>query len=147
LLAGVHDHLARLRKLEVVEVGQLVLRLPAEARTCYGNPCPGVEADPAAAPEYARQAPRLARLTELAEQLSASPAGIGADPAGAEADLAALRALDIVEIGRLLTVAPAPSPYCYNLPCPDDVRRADTENQRRAGVVHDLARATAAEGL
>jgi hypothetical protein len=145
MVGEVERNLARLRALEVVDVQRLVLDLPAEARQCYGAPCSYM--DPAVTAEYRRQAPRLARLTELATRLAAAPGVAPAEPAGAEADLAALRKLEVVEIGRLVTVAPAPSPNCYNLPCPDDVKRAEAENQRRAGVAHALAVQSLAEKL
>jgi hypothetical protein len=34
---------------------------------------------------------------------------------------------------------PATQPNCYNLPCPEDLQRAEAEDQRRAGVARVLA--------
>ncbi|MEA2696978.1 MAG: hypothetical protein QOI66_1249 [Myxococcales bacterium] len=145
LQVDVQDHLARLRDLQVVEVGQLVMQLPDEATACYGLPC-----SPEAAESLDRalrvQAPRLARLTDLAEQSAQTPTVTG-DPGDAAADLAALRGLAIVELGGLLSVTPQKSASCYNLVCPGDAERAAAENARRAHVLHDVATAAVARGL
>jgi hypothetical protein len=148
LAADVHADLAALQSLQVVQVNEVVLLNAPEAYNCYGTPpCPGSETDPAVAAELARQAPRLARLTDIAEGLAGASEVAPADPASVAGDLYVLRELRIVDIGDLLTVSPASSPNCYNLPCPEDVAAADTENQRRAGVVHAWAAEAVAEEL
>ena len=140
--AEVADHLARLRALQIVEVGQLMMAVPGEATACYNLPCTPEMADRA----LRIQAPRLARLTDLAEQ-STQTSSVTGDPGDAAADLAALRGLAIVELGGLLSVTPQASASCYNLVCPGDAERAAAENARRAHVLHDVATAAAARGL
>jgi hypothetical protein len=147
LAADVRANVERLRGLEVVDVYSAVFDTP-EASNCYGAPpCPGSESNPDVAAELARQAPRLARLTDIAAGLAAATEGAPADPAGAAADLAALDGLRIVELGNLLTVAPAANPICYNTPCPSDVAAATAENGRRAGIVHAWAAEAVSEKL
>jgi hypothetical protein len=146
VVADLRDHMQRLGNLKVVEVFTLDVAIP-EAANCYGGaPCDGLESNGAVTAEYARQAPRLARLTDMAEALAASaelPAA-GPDPT---ADIAALNGLKIVDFGTLVKVEPASSPNCYNLPCADDIARAAAENQRHADVVHSLALTAVAEQL
>jgi len=147
LIVDVRANVDRLRALQIVDVYSAVFDTP-EASNCYGGPpCAGSESDPAVAAELARQAPRLARLTDIAAGLAASTEVPAADPAGAAADLAALDGLRIVELGNLLTVAPASNPICYNTPCPSDVAAADAENGRRAGIVHAWAAEAVSEKL
>jgi hypothetical protein len=142
LQAGVQDHLARLRDLQIIEVGQLLMEVPGEATACYNLPCTPEMADRA----LRIQAPRLARLTDLAEQ-SAQAASVTGDLGDAGVDLAALRGLAIVDLGGLVSVTPQKSASCYNLVCPDDAQRAAAENARRAHVLHDVATAAVARGL
>jgi hypothetical protein len=138
VVADLRDHMQRLQNLKVVEVYTLDVAIP-EAANCYGGPpCNGLESNPAVTAEYARQAPRLDRLTEMAEALAASSELPAAGP-DASADIAALNGLQIVDFGTLVKVEPASSPNCYNLPCPEDVASAAAENQRHADVVHSLA--------
>jgi hypothetical protein len=147
LEADVAEHLARLKGLQTVEVGKLVLSLPCQAASSYGS-CPDDVYADLLREAYVRQAPRLARLTEVAEAIARAPEVAPMDPAGAdiEADLAALNSLAIVDIQGLLTVAPVQTGQCYGA-CPEDKDRANAENQRRAGVAHELARQTAAGKL
>ena len=56
-----------------------------------------------------------------------------------DANLNALRALELVEIGKLIRDEPANNPYCYNLPCPEDVEAAAVENEARAAQVENVA--------
>jgi len=138
VVAAIKSDLASLTDLHVFGVGGLVVSNP-EASNCYGGaPCADLVSNPAVAAEYARQAPRLRQLTQLAQELAAT-ADLPAAGADTTADLAALNNLAIVYIGQLVTVAPASSPICYNTPCPDDIARADAENRHHADVVHALA--------
>ena len=57
LTVTIEEDLARLRQLQIVEVRQLKLSLPAEATACYGLPCPGTEWQAQYDAERARQAP------------------------------------------------------------------------------------------
>src|SRR5829696_6472578 len=63
-VANIDVNLERLRALEVVGVGDLIVKLPAEATNCYG-PCPGYEDAPVKAKEDA--AARLEALADVAE--------------------------------------------------------------------------------
>jgi hypothetical protein len=147
LAADVHADVAALAALQVVDVYEVVLNAP-EAYNCYGtHPCPGSESDPTVAAELARQAPRLDRLTAIAEGLAGSSEVAPVDPYSVGPDLDSLRNLRIVNLGQLLRVSPASNPTCYNTPCPEDVAAADAENGRRAGVVHAWAAEAAAENL
>jgi len=146
LEADVAEHLARLQALQTVQVGKLVLSLPCQAASNYGS-CPDDVYAGLVKEAYARQAPRLARLTEVAEAIARAEV-TPMDPASAdiEADLAALNRLAIVDVQGLLTIAPVYTGHCYGA-CPEDKDRANAENQRRAGVAHALAREAAAQKL
>ncbi|HET6280571.1 MAG TPA: hypothetical protein VFH73_06385 [Polyangia bacterium] len=144
LETDVAEHLARLQALQTVAVGKLVVSLPCQAASNYGT-CPDDVYADMVREAYARQAPRLARLTELAETIARAEVA-PVDPTVAVDDLAALNRLAIVDVQGLLTVAPVYTGHCYGA-CPADKDRADAENQRRAGVVHDLAREAAAQKL
>jgi hypothetical protein len=135
--AAIHTDLDRLRALDVFTVGGVVRDLPSEATSCYrddigGLPCPGWE-DAVHAADAANE-PRLATLVGTAEGAAAS----AVDPAYAMDtqrvgdDLAALRALQIVEIGELVVTVPDNSANCYGIPCPGEQARADAENRARA---------------
>jgi hypothetical protein len=136
----VQAQLERLRGLQIVEVGELVSALPNAATACYGNPCPSDVWDRIVAERTSSQLYRLTRLTDLGAQVAArSYAAPPVEPAAQ--DLAVLRGLAIVEIGDLLTVVPAASPNCYDLPCQPEIDAAAAENARRASVVHAWATA------
>jgi hypothetical protein len=146
VVADLRDDMQRLQNLKVVEVFTLDVAIP-EAANCYGGaPCDGFESNAAVTAEYARQAPRLAQLTQLAETLAGSSELPTADP-DVTADIAALNGLKIVDFGALVKVEPASSPNCYNLPCPEDVASANAANQHHADVVHSLAAMAVAEQL
>ena len=70
-LAHVDQNLARLKALQVFEVGQLIVDMPEGAMNCYG-PCPGTEAAVEKAREQA--AVRLEKLTTVAVSASEKPA-------------------------------------------------------------------------
>jgi hypothetical protein len=146
-LAESEPDLARLRALEAFDVGPLELALPGEATACYGLPCPGWEERVGV--EVARQLPRLAELTRVAEDARAEAYGDAAAPSTAEVDaaLASLRELHVVRVGELLVAQPATDPYCYNLPCPEDIEAARVENAERAAFVTRLAARLEHDGL
>ena len=143
---SIRQSLDRLRSLEIVNVGRLVMNLPSEATACYGLPCPG---GPWVAPtelERARQAPRLAKLAELAVAESRD-AGLSPAPAGAAAAaVAALADLKIVEVAGLVLASPRYSGHCYGI-CPEDQAVADRENGLRAARVQAIAAAAKSAGL
>jgi hypothetical protein len=137
--------LDRLRALELVDLGRLVIRLPAEATACYCRPCPGWESR--VQEERARQAPRLAALTDLATTM-APAADLPPRPVSeAAAAAAALSALEIVEINGLILTQPAVSAACYNLPCPADVEAAERENRRRVAAAFAIGDSARRSGL
>lgn len=138
LEAGIAADLDALRALDVVEVGGLVMRLPTEATACYGLPCN--DADRARwTAERQAQAARLAELAAQATDAAEDAAATAPPPAEVEAAVAALRDLQIVEVGALIHAEPASQPECYNLPCPSDVAAAEAANARRAAAVVAIA--------
>ena len=141
---SVQQSLDRLRALQTVEVRDLVVDLPAEARACYGL-CAGWEERYQA--ERARQAPRVARLAALAEAAAADtslpPRAIGE----ADAALQALAGLQIVDVAGLVEVQPANNPQCYNLPCPEDIDNAERANAAHVAQVFALVAAAKKSGI
>ncbi len=138
-LAQVDENLARLRALDVVLVGELVVDMPQEATNCYG-PCPGSEPKILAAKEDA--ALRLAKLVPVAETAVKAPSSYLCTEL-VDANLAALNALHVVEVKGLVHSQPKNSPSCYNLPCPADIEAAKAEDAARAAKLDALARGTA----
>lgn len=124
--------LDQLAALEVFAVGGLLARYPAGAMNCYGV-CPGFEDEVAQANEVACE--RLATLAEHVDAAIAANAAVEPDAceqAAIEANLAALRALEIVEVGEFLAVVPQNNPMCYNVPCPADEQAAELATCERA---------------
>ncbi len=136
--ASIQQSLDRLRALQVIEVGNLVLNLPAEATSCYGVPCAGSAWIQPYRDEQARQAPRLEKLAVLAEETMHNQYLTPHDKSEAEAAIQALNALQIVSVGALITVQPNNSLECYNLPCPSDIQAADQENAKRVTEVFGM---------
>ncbi|HEX9295008.1 MAG TPA: hypothetical protein VF881_04215, partial [Polyangiaceae bacterium] len=73
--AGIDENLARLRSLQIFEVGGFLLNAP----NCYGMPCPGHEQEYADAKEA--QAKRLADFTNSALSAAAATAPSYTGPA------------------------------------------------------------------
>jgi len=140
-LAQVDLNLARLRDLDVLEVGDLLVDLPAEASNCYG-PCPGSEAAILQAKQEA--ALRLAEFVEVAEAAAAAPSGYLCTEQVDE-NLAALAGLEIVEVLGLVQVEPANNPQCYNLPCQADIDAANAANELRAAQLDSIAQSANAK--
>jgi hypothetical protein len=141
--AAIDASLQRLRALQVYDVERLVLDVPGDDGACYGLPCPGPTTDAA----RARQEPRLARLATLAEAVHARtdlPAHTLDETAAAAAALSALR---IVQVTRLVEVQPKSSPECYNLPCPGDEATAQQQNERAVAEAFAVTAAAQAEKL
>ena len=129
---AVQHSLARLRALQIVEVGDLVLDLPAEAQACYGV-CPGWEQRYRA--ERARQAARAERLASLAEGAAADGSLAPREWSEAGVALQALAGLQIVQVSGLIEVKPASNPQCYYQPCPGDIDTADRLNANHVAQV------------
>jgi hypothetical protein len=131
----VQDDLAQLAALEVFEVGNLLARYPVGALNCYGL-CPEFEDEVAQANELARE--RLAALTEIAatavESDSAADPGV-CEQATIDQNLAALHALEVVEVGQLIAVVPQNNPACYNVPCAEDIEVAAQQTCERAATL------------
>ncbi|MDP3233303.1 MAG: hypothetical protein Q8N26_11045 [Myxococcales bacterium] len=132
---SVQESLARLRALDLFTVDRMVMTLPANAGQCYGL-CPG-EAE-AYDVELARQAKRLSAFAEKAEACNSGNCYVFTPKSGAEA-LEALNALEIVHVTSLVTAEPKNNASCYNLPCPEDVATAKTENRRREVIAFTIA--------
>lgn len=143
-VAHIDANLAKLRALELFEVGDLIMRAPDGDMSCYGLPCPDqVDAVRAAT------AVKLEKLAALAEEVSndhvtaCDATTIGA---AADAHLATLDSLAIVDVGAFLELAPANNPMCYNLPCESDIAAADAANCNKVVRLGVLA-AKAAEAF
>ena len=120
-----------LADLDVFEVGDLILDVPAEAFSCYGWPCPEWAEEIAAARQEASV--RLAAFTELAVYAVSdvnSPYVFPENWIGWHLD--ALRDLEVVEIGDLIEDEPEVTGNCYALPCPEEIAAADERNNERA---------------
>jgi hypothetical protein len=146
-VTSVEQDLERLRALQVVEVGQLVLDLPAAATACYGIPCPGSSLWPTYDAEKARQAGRLDQLVTLANVAAHNQYLTPHQASEADAAVQALAGLQIVEVSGLVEAKPANNPSCYNLPCPADQAAAEAENARRVTVAFGIADAAKKSGL
>ena len=144
---SIEQSFERLRALRIVDVRNLVLNLPAEATACYGLPCEGSVWEQRYRDERARQAPRLARLTDLAEATVHGQYHVTHDKSEAEAAIQALAALAIVEVAGLVETKPANNPQCYNLPCPTEVDAADRENSARVSQVFAIVDAAKQSNL
>jgi hypothetical protein len=145
VITGINKDLARLKQLDVVSIGWLVVP-GADASSCYVHPCEAAKTDPVLAADYARQAPRLHAVADMGEAIAAVSAAL--PPAtDTAADLTALQALQLVDQWALVTVAQPTTGSCYSLPCPDDIAAVKAENARRAAVLHALAVETTAAGL
>jgi hypothetical protein len=136
-LENIDANLERLDALEVFEVGELIIDVPAGAYNCYG-PCPGFET--AEADAEVESALRLAAMADAAEA-SVIDWTIPnmCESEVIEANLEALEALDIVDVGDLLVAEPVASAHCYdgNPPaeggvCPKDISDAEAETCHRA---------------
>jgi hypothetical protein len=129
----------RLRALQIIDVGQLVLNLPAEATSCYGVPCPNSPWQQPYVDERARQAPRLATLADVFEQASRDVYLQPAPMSQADAAIQSLTALQVIAVGGIVQAQPANNPQCYNLPCQSDIDAAQTENERRVAKALEAA--------
>ncbi len=140
---SIQQSLARLDKLEIFQTDSLVSKLPAEAFSCYGSPCPGGKWEKPFLEERARQAPRLARLADIAEVVSRDTSLTPRDPNEAASALAALNALEVVHVEFLVEAQPKNNPECYGLPCTAD--KADADRATGLHVAQALAIADVAK--
>jgi hypothetical protein len=137
------DNLHRLQGLEIVEVGDVILDLPAEAVCAYfWTPCPGFEDELNDALRQA--APRLEALADVAQVADEDdvPAWSYACRDSVIADnLDALSGLDIVLVGDLLVAEPERN--CpYSLPCEEDIIAAEELTCERASTLDKIVLAT-----
>jgi hypothetical protein len=144
--ASLEKSFDRLNALQVFPAYQLVLNLPAEATACYGVPCDSKWQKPYD-DERARQAPRLAKLADIAEAV-VNEKSLAPQPIyDSDAAVKALADLQIVTVDSLIQVAPANNPECYNLPCPSDQQAADATNQLHVAQALAIAEAAKKSGL
>ena len=136
--ATVDENLTRLRALKVVTVGDLIVKLPAEATNCYG-PCPGSEAVVAKAKDDA--AMRLDKLADIAESAAKTPVADACADATIDQNIAALKTLQIVDVQGLIKEEPKNNPNCYSLPCPADIEAAKAITCERAGKLASIVNA------
>ena len=130
---SVSEDLAALDALQLVEVRGLVVDQPCSIYVA----CPDDEQRMA---RYVEQAERLHALVDLAEDDvdELGPCYTTASDI-VERSVAAIEALQIVDLGELLLEEAAPEPNCYNLPCADELARVDEINERRALILYHLA--------
>ena len=143
----IDQSMARLRALDIMEATRLVLELPAQALSCYCIPCPGSEWVAPYQAERARQAPRVAKLAEIAEAALHNPYLVPSTTERAAEAAAALAALRIVDVPSLVRTEPAASPQCYNLVCPADKEKADAANGMRVAQALKIAEDAKQAGL
>jgi|GEM_PF-6075995 len=138
---ALRSNLELLAELQIVEVGALVLDYPEGAMNCYG-PCP--EFVDEIAEVDASQAARLAELVDIASE--AATLSLQVEECSVEViddNLAALDGLDIVEVFGMVEEVPQNNPYCYNLPCAEDIERAEEINcQRATALAHIVEEAS-----
>jgi hypothetical protein len=135
---SITDSFDKLRGLQMVSVGNLVLNLPAEATACYGLPCPGSPYEQQYRDERARQAPRLATLADLAVQANADESVQAVDPIQADAAVKALNDLAIVNVSGMLLVQPTNNVNCYAQPDVCAANSATAKQQNGLRVAHAL---------
>jgi hypothetical protein len=138
-MANVEVNLERLRALSVFEVRDLVVKQPGEADNCYGLPCSDTSGT--AAERESRAALRLARLADAAENAVNSAYAATQCIERVDLNLAALRDLEVVDVGEFMRIEPANNPYCYNLPCGEDLEAAAVANEARAADLESIAHA------
>lgn len=131
--AQVSEDLEQLEALEVFTVGELIGGDASQAFNCY-DPCDGAES---VVDDYEQRALALNELTEVA-MADHSESDAECDMDAVDAHLDALRALQVVEVGEFVSQQAAPSPYCYNLPCPADEAAAQEVNCARANTLEAL---------
>jgi hypothetical protein len=136
-LANVDENLARLRDLDLFEVGELIVNLPSEATNCYGLPCPVAQEALQAARVHGAE--RLANLAGAAERATATPYSGYACGTRIDVNLETLRSLEVVGIGAFVRILPENNPNCYNQPCPADIAAADARNEARAAELESIA--------
>jgi len=131
------DDLAALADLDVMSDVTLLSNQADAAFNCYG-PCPDADQEVAA---FVAQVERLhvltARAVDAAEQAAPDTCPVDA----VDDNLAALRALDVIEMSGFLAVEAETSPYCYNLPCPEQQAAADAETCTRAAQLDAITAA------
>jgi hypothetical protein len=139
-LARVDDNLARLHALDVFELGELIVQMPEEATACYGQPCPGSE--PLIEAAKGEAALRLDDFVAAAEPAAAEGIAGNCEPAVVDANIAALQALQVVDVKGLIEEQPKNNPNCYNLPCQEDIDAAQAITCDRAGKLASIVEAT-----
>jgi hypothetical protein len=142
---SIADSFDKLRGLQMVSVGGLVLNLPAEATACYGLPCPGSPYEQQYRDERARQAPRLATLANLATQANADESVQAVDPTQADAAVKALNDLAIVSVSGIVVTQPTNSVNCYTQPDVCAANEASTKQQNGLRVARALETADLAK--
>jgi hypothetical protein len=145
--ASITQTFDRLRALQILDVGNLVLNLPAEATACYGVPCLNSPWQQPYLDERARQAPRLATLADAFEQANRDAYLQPAPMSEANAAIQSLSSLKVIEVGGVIQAQPANNPQCYNLPCQSDIDAAQLENERRVAKALEAATLSQHAGL
>ncbi len=138
-MANVEINLERLRALEVFEVRDLVVKQPGEAGNCYGLPCSSTSGT--AAERESRAALRLAQLADVAENAVNAAYVPTQCIERVDLNLAALRNLEIIGVGEFMRIEPANNPFCYSLPCTEDLEAAAVANEARAADLESIAHA------
>ncbi len=143
---SIEQSLHKLNSLVVVSADDLVLNLPNEAYACYSLLCPAWRTAPAYFQERARQAPRLAKLASLAEQISHDPKLPPHEVSEANAALQSLSSLQIIRARMMVEAEPKNNANCYQ-PCKDKDPEAEALNRQRVSQIFALADAAAKSKL
>lgn len=135
-VARVDENLDHLARLEVFEVGALIVGATVENRSCYVCP-PSVQDEATAATRLDALRVQTAATIGAYRQWELPTAGC--DLSDAQADLDALAALSIVEVGALIARDPAAEGLCYAGACSEaDHATAHALACRRAEALSEL---------
>jgi hypothetical protein len=143
--ASIWGSLNTLQGLQIVEVAEVILDLPAEALCAYSwTPCAGFEGEVEAA--LREVAPRVERLSELAERVVDSvPEGQVETCSDSVIfdNLDQLADLQIIKVGDLQVAEPERN--CpYGVPCEEDIALAEQITCERAEALDRIVERSAA---
>ena len=136
------ESVQRLRALQVIDVGEMTVQLPAEATNCYG-PCPGSEGVIAQARQHA--ADHLADFVVRAERAAAGPVQPESPACATDAiaaNITALQGLRVIEVRALIAAQPTNTAVPYARPTESDVAAAQRTTCERAQRLAAITNAT-----
>ena len=84
----------------------------------------------------------IAVLASTGAEQAAAHSTDACPTADVEDHLQALRGLDLLEVGDFLAVEAEASPYCYNLPCPEQLEAAEAATCERSATLATIRQDT-----